>query len=428
MYLANTFLNAINGHPKLIDHNCKYLVYNNSFFYSDQDYVSFYDANLRTEFISRINKIILSIPQKTDMEVLFSLAETVAILKDGHSFVPLVAREAFMFDILPIYTDSTVTCYVNSTDRKYEKCLTARLDAINGISVDGILERLRPLISYESEQWFFQCALRGLFGKWTAPLTNCNLLRYIGIIAADENRAIFTFTNSDGDTFDIEAEAVKFSSIEMIDIVEYSSETDAVSDISLKLMHSDDLSLYWHKLLDDGSTLYVRINTGSVPESEVYLFEDNLREAISDAEISGSLNRIILDFRQNSGGYPGFRRVLIPLLNSIDVPCEKYILIDEGSYSTSIIIPALAKRFANDITLVGAPGGSPTNEIFSIYEGTKLPNLKFNISQGHDGGWNVWPGYTEDTLMPDEVVYQTYEDYLNGIDTVLAYICRQTHN
>ena len=76
--------------------------------------------------------------------------------------------------------------------------------------------------------------------------------------------------------------------------------------------------------------------------------------------------------------------------------------------------------------LVGAPAGEPANGMFfeSVPFSTPNKNLKPYISS--HALLNNWPGNDDPALMPDVTVYQTLEDYKNGVDTVLKYILRES--
>lgn len=416
VFFADMFLDPIHGHPMLMTVDCPIKIYNN-YKYQETSLISLGDESLRAEFIQRINELILSIPEKDDAEILYGLAETAAILNDGHSDVWLMPDHIFAFDLLPIYTDNGVECYIKTADVRYEACLTARLDAINGIEIDEVLERMKSVISYENERYFLQKALRPTWGIGFTPLMNCTLLEYLDVVGENETMATFTFTMPSGGTFNMEIEAIDYFASEMVDVVSYSSGTGMeTSEIGIEYMNSDIYTSCWHRLSDDGESLYIRFNDCYINYTTDALAEF-INEAKEEAERIGKLDRVILDFRQNRYGFVEICQTFIPALNEINAPGGKYVLIDEGTYSDTAMITALLKRFANDVVLVGAPTGSPTNGMFDYY--FDLPNAEIECCMGMNLYWDVWPDYEEETLMPDTIIYQTYEDYINGIDTVL---------
>ncbi len=137
------------------------------------------------------------------------------------------------------------------------------------------------------------------------------------------------------------------------------------------------------------------------------------------------IESIIVDYRQNGGGRPDLASALITRLNKYDDSVKKYILISEVTYSAGIVSAACLRRGVSNAILVGSPGGAPATMFTAIKGRTdnnnrlKLPHLNTYFGAGKNLAVDCWPGYEEYTLMPDEVIYQTYEDYLNGVDTVL---------
>ena len=110
--------------------------------------------------------------------------------------------------------------------------------------------------------------------------------------------------------------------------------------------------------------------------------------------------------------------MIIASLNKIKASGGKYVLIDHTSSRVSVAIASLIKRFVDGAELVGSPAGKAP---FSTHSATlyELPNLGsmffFSINEGDD----YWPGYENEVLMPDTTIYQTAEDYKNGVDSVL---------
>ena len=76
VYLADTYLHYLHGHPKLIDRQCLVIR-------ADGDTVGkasmtreyLYDPALRDEFIRQINTLILRIHESSDSELLYGCSE-----------------------------------------------------------------------------------------------------------------------------------------------------------------------------------------------------------------------------------------------------------------------------------------------------------------------------------------------------------------
>ena len=402
--LADVFLNPYNGHPKLIDADTTVLTYVTPFA-CEEPSKNFFNAALRDEFLQKINKLILSIPDLTDFEIIAGLSETVALLKDGHSSVSLPMKKQFPIEFLLLPNETGAELYVNGAEVAYEDCLTARLDAINGVSTNEIFEKLKPFISYEVEPFFYHQACYSVMG-W-------DILNHIGAVD-DSGNAVYSFTDASGNSFDKEIRAVDSQSGEDIKITRYLAElADVYEDDSL--IHMYDSDNFEYKFLNKGTVLYIRIRSLDIDDGRDQTYD--MFDKINDE--NKQVESIIVDFRHNPGGRPDLASALITQLNKYDESVKKYILIDEGTLSAGIATTACLRRGVPNAILVGSPGGEPVSGMFSTAGLRELPYFNTIYSCGKDPGVDCWPGYKEYTLMPDEIIYQTYEDYLNGIDTVM---------
>ena len=409
---ADVFLNPYHGHPKLIDADTTVRTYVTPFAYEEQ-LKNFFNPALRAEFLKRTNELILSIPDLTDFEIIAGLSETVALLKDGHSWVYLPMEKQFPLEFLLFPNETGVELYVNGTTVAYEDCLTARLDAINGVSLDEIIERMKPLESYEAETFFYDQV------RYNA--SNWNILNHIGVVD-DSGNAVFSFTDASGNSFNKEIHAVDSQNEEDIKMKRYLAEfADVYEDDSL--IHMYDTENFEYRYLKEDTVLYLRINSlwidGGRDDGKKRIYD--MFDKIGDE--NKPIESIIVDFRQNGGGREGLASTLISQLNKYDELVKKYILISEVTFSAGIVSAARLRRGVSNAILVGSPGGAPAT-MFTAVAGVirnnlELPNLNTIYGCGKNPAYDCWPGYEEYTLMPDEVIYQTYEDYLNGVDTVL---------
>lgn len=152
VYFADTYIDPLHGHPLLSDRRTLKEIHNaRAFSYSDTEFENFYDEALKTEFVRRINELILGIPTMSDAEIFIGLEETAAILHDVHSLISIPLYEVFHLAVEYLQTDNGNECYITFTEWETEELLLSRLDAINGIPVPEIIERMKGIISYESE-------------------------------------------------------------------------------------------------------------------------------------------------------------------------------------------------------------------------------------------------------------------------------------
>lgn len=69
-------------------------------------------------------------------------------------------------------------------------------------------------------------------------------------------------------------------------------------------------------------------------------------------------------------------------------------------------------------TIIGEPSSNRPNH-YGNTSGFNLPNSRLSVSYSN----NYWDIYEEvDVLEPDIPVYRDFNDYINGLDTVLEHI------
>ncbi|MBO4878794.1 MAG: hypothetical protein J5544_00885 [Clostridia bacterium] len=424
---ADDFLDKYNGHPLLTDRETSVGIYNeNTLGGSDTELRNMLDPELREEFIRRINGIILDIPNIDSAETLaMRLAETAAILHDVHSNLFPISRYELPIEVMPIHTENGYELYITATPKgELESALLARIDRINGFLIEDCVRRIAKLISYESETWLYYLALDGRTSKGVYPfILDCGILQYCGIM---KDAAILEVTQPDGSKWTVTLYPTQRFSYEK---VYYRTETGAEeSDIGLDLMfsvprldlsgHSEPIPSEWCALLNDHETIYFRFNECT---QEPTMPELLMRFDIIMSQVD-HVKRIIMDFRCNGGGYStlyGYSYEFINKLREANAEEGIFVLIDYGSCSAATILPSHLIRVLDNAKLVGSPSAQPTSFFTGLY--STLKNTGYSYAHSKRFGY-YWPGNEDPALTPDIIVYQTFEDLQNGVDTVLKSI------
>ena len=308
-----------------------------------------------------------------------------------------------------VYSGEEMAVVVDYAPEENSDILGRRLTAINGTDVFDIAEMLRPYVSYETDNWFYS----KVFSR--RMILYSEVLRYIGIIG-DGNSAVFTFTDAAGNASEVTLSAVPVAKL-WDGVVRYNVNESVYCTYTgygvLSYNNSDDI---WYAPMYDGSALYIRFNTCYVDESIGEIVEN----AFADAREANCLEKVIVDFRFNSGGWLDLQGNFLPLANALsESGAEVYVLIDGGSFSAAVGIPAVLKRRIEKLTIIGSPAGQAVSFFFN---GTfELPNSGLYCQYSKQRA-DFWPGNEDETLMPDVTVYQSYIDYRLGVDSVLMYI------
>ena len=175
---------------------------------------------------------------------------------------------------------------------------------------------------------------------------------------------------------------------------------------------------YYLRYEEEKQLLYIRFNqVMEMNDYRYFAFIEDIKKQSADE----NCKKIVVDFRANGGGNGlTLHEDFIEVLGNSAAE-QIYILIDPASYSDAILLPVEIRQNLSNAVIVGTPGGQ--SPIFFAGRSYALPNSGhyFGVSMG---GYNYWTDYEHETLMPDITVYQTLEDYKQGIDTVLEYVRR----
>lgn len=378
--------------------------------YSDQ----FYNEELRETFLAEINALILRIPELTDNEILYELQRIVALLHDAHSSIYLPAADSVAASFQPFYVDGELDVRAVYLPEQYRHVMFGKLTAINGFTVEEVMEKALPYLSYENEYWAVNLMF-GIFGPEYAA--NPEFLQIIGISPKGAEGVTYSFLTEGGQAVDVEL--YPLSSPKMYG---QSMIPGYTCNWVYELMYRDRQDrMYWHEEIAPG-TVYIRIN--EFEEDPNYTFLTLGNEILAQDRDRGGTRKVIVDVRDNPGGYQflGYGQ-LITVLQRMDVQ-NIYVLIDGNTFSNGIIMAGSIKREIPEAIIVGTPGGQPANFFAGMYDGDYvMPNC--GVICRIPTAWIVsLPDFEGEALMPDVVVWPTLADYKNHTDTILQAVLR----
>ena len=355
--LADFYLSYMHGHPKLTDR----VIPVREFRYSSgklnsqsrgQNNTNFLDEALRETFIAEVNDLILSIPTRSDREIAISLQRIVALLYDAHSNVSFPVDTFLGIFAGPLHTEDGVTYGILFARKKYESLLMSRLNGINGVPIEEIMERIRPLLSRDSDINYQDRACGYYY------LSNPDVLRYIGVMG-EEDTAILSLTGKDCSEYEYTVTVSSTENWDWNDYVEYVSGTGNDSgDIGIYACGATNFIIYstesyWYTTVSNGKSVYIRLNR-CPSDKNIKTFFQTAFSSVGPAE----LEKVIIDFRFNNGGDGNMDGGFGTLLSLIQASkADIYVLINGTSLSAATIVPALLKQYAEKITLVGSPTG-----------------------------------------------------------------------
>lgn len=428
--IADVFLDEWHGYNKFVDSNVIHEIQDNGSFFNTDEY-SEYDDELRTEFIRRINHILTNIPNMQKYEIRYELLSALALLNDIHSNLYFdMSYNTFPVWVVNLEHSGRSGYFVTQIDWDHPELIKAELKAINGHSLDEIIELARPIIPHEND-----------YGLETVLFTadryafSANFLNYIEILDDGETTAMFTFKLENGETADVELTACDddSSSLYRHTTIDENIYYSPLSVIQKYRQEKDQ----FYEYIEDYNTLYIRFNSCSLyneTTDEFFDIDEFTKGFTALVEEVGGIDKLIVDFRSNSGGNytDDMRRELFIAIRDLEAVGGKYLLIDQSSFSAAVLWPAAIKRhFGNkpelgEIIIAGCPAAEPPACYSILTEDTRLESLDcfYTFGQRYI---STWADYPYDALMPDEDWYikQTYDDFYIGYDTVLKTICEE---
>lgn len=274
---------------------------------------------------------------------------------------------------------------------EYSALVGKQLLAVNGVDIQQLRELLLPLISYETEQWGERmCSLE---------LRYLRTLRYLGVADSLDSVNV-TFAD---------AATREQSTMEVKALTQgYDYQNSVLYPLAQTLGQS---GYYYANLISDG-TVFIQYNMcADNPDMPMKQFADTLA-----AQLENPPQKIIVDLRHNTGGDS---RVITPLLKLLEKLSGQgsrlYCLIGADTFSSGVMNALDLKEIG--ACLVGQPTGGVLGfgelKAFSLPDGSTLYCSTKDFSEFYE---------LDGALEPDIEVVQTVEDFLNGIDSVVAYI------
>lgn len=368
----------------------------------------FYDVTVRNSFIGEIRSLIAVLPELTDREIHYEMRRIVGMLNDAHSDIQIVSGDMFPLGLKVLYEGDEAGIYVVNAPAEYADILYSRLISVNDVPVKEIVLGMMNYVTSENDYLASNCVIDY---RWKSVMMWTDSLRAVGVLGKEEKSAAFTFLNENGDTVTLTLDAVSYDTYRDMDSASGIFTAETYLDCEDAVQPN-----YWCARLTDKNVYYVRISKFRNDEDNPFaiFFNDIMLELYAVDEPQ----KVIIDLRGNGGG-----NVLWQMVNDFFGRLDGaningvYILMDERSCSASVIMACQVKNAVDDVVIVGSPAGQPPN-FFTGQTYEKLPNsgIDFNISTYYA---ETWKHYPYDALMPDITIYQTLEDYTNGVDTVL---------
>lgn len=345
----------------------------------------------------------------SDTEFLLDLMRLTALVKDSHTSVSvgnLASFRAYPFAMVR----RGKNWYLSAVAPEDEDLLCQEVVKLAGKSVREVIDAYGTLFSSDNP-----VHLRRSFRQ---ACNVADIYEYLGLVKAGEP-LIVTLKNGKA----LSLEPMGMEEMNKLEAVRISDKIKAQPETAAQKVN------YFAKPLSE-DVYYIQYN--ACQEDEDLPMEDFAAQVAKDLE-EGGYWRVLLDLRNNGGGSDG---VIWPLFQVLrekmdsENSCELVGLIGENTFSSALINAVEIQEMGGK--LAGEPtGGSVCH--FGAVKTFQLPNSKVRgqVSSKYidlNTLLDAAAGRGVVALEPDEPLYQTLEDTLNGEDTVVrSMLLRQTN-
>jgi len=325
-------------------------------------------------------------------EILVGMLQITARIGDGHTYVHMPdSTHRLPMALLPFGADVRV---VRATEEA-RALLGGKLVRIDDVPVTQVVERVHTIVSQDESDAF----VRGVTPAW---MRVTEVLHGLGVVA-DPLRVRLTVVDDTG--------AERTTAVAAIAATAKPAWIETTGEQPLYRQHPRES--FWFTWIEPAKTVYVGFRA-----------YDDLRQqsqklwAFVDAHPTTT---IVIDLRDNGGGdYTKGRKYLVEPLRQRS-PLRAYALIGNNTFSAAMN-NAIDLRNAK-ATLVGETIGERPNSYQENDELT-LPNSRLVVSYS-TRYYEFLPKGSPPTVVPDQTVEPTWDEFRAGRDPVLEWVLAQ---
>lgn len=320
-------------------------------------------------FDASVEGLYASIPDMEPHEIMVGLARLVASFEYGHTVLGYREGKVPLHELPVVFYHFDDGIYLQGVHRDYQALAGARLLGIEGVPIDSVLARMRPVVPAENDMFVKAYGIHYL----TFP-EFLHAQRVIPELKTTLNLQL----EKGGRSFDAQVTAVPSQRFPrqygMVVPGEDWVESRDLSETPLYLRQLD--KIYRMEYLPDHKVLYVRQSQVQDQEGEdIPTFYDRVFRFIEENDVE----KLILDLRLNGGGNNYKNKPVVTGIirtQKIDQPGKFMVIIGRRTFSACMNLVNELDTYTNAIFV-----GEPTGENVNFYGDNRpvaLPNSGIN--------------------------------------------------
>ncbi|MFN8289597.1 MAG: hypothetical protein U0U70_05045 [Chitinophagaceae bacterium] len=375
-----------------------------------KDYPFLFKKVTAEEFDAAAEELYKSMPAMQDHERVAGLGRLIALFKYGHTSLGW-RNSPFSFHVAPVnfywFSDGI---YAEGTDKAYEKAAGARLVKVEGMPVQTVIEKIRPLVSAENEQFFKAYGLDFL----AIP----EALHAQGVTSELKTGVTYTF-EKDGKTFEQTLTAKEgYHLPRNFGFAKTDAGWVSVREQSFTPYYLKNLDRnYYFEYIPAQKTVYVRqsqvLDDGTETIADFY-------KKVFDFINSNAVDKLVIDVRLNGGGNNYKNKPVVTGIiacSKINQPGKLFVITGRRTFSAC---QNLVNEFSNYTQAIFV--GEPTAENVNFYGDTRkvdLPRTGIPVYLSF-AWWQDKPQWENaDWLAPQLAVEMSLEEYKTNKDPAL---------
>ncbi len=378
-----------------------------------KEYQSLFRKVTQEEFDNAVESLYGKIPEMEDHEVMVGLAEIVALFKYGHTALWLTS---WRYNRLVDFHQMPYSLYwfkegifVQGTHKDYARALGARVVKVGDMSIEEAVQKIRPVVSAENDQFF-----------------KAHGLHYLGVPEVLHAKGVIRDMSSVTLTLEKEGKQFEMSFSPRVS-EEFPGNYGLIRTQGdwLEARPNDMTPLwmkhlerrYFYEYLPNEKTVYVR--QSEVQDDEGKSIAEFYEEVFQFIE-ANDVEKMILDVRLNSGGNNYKNKPVITGL----IKCQKinhkgklFVVLGRRTFSACQNLVNDIENFTEAI-FVGEATAENVN-FMGDNRKVKLPNSDLTVALSYLWWQDKDPRDNRPWTPPHIAVDVSFEDYMKNIDPVM---------
>lgn len=375
-----------------------------------KDYSFLFKKVTAADFDATVEKLYKEMPGMKDHERIAGMGRIVSMFKYGHTSLAW-RLSPFAYHVAPVnfywFSDGI---YAEGADKKYSPIVGAKLLKVEGMPVQQAIEKIKPLVPSENDQFFKGYGLDFL----AIP----EALHAQGISKELKSSVTYTFEN-EGKTFEATLEGIEgFHLPRDYGFAKQGDDWMSVRNQEATPFYLKNLDKnYYYEYLPESKTVYVR--QSQVLDDKTETIADFYKRVFEFIE-KNDVDKLVIDVRLNGGGnnYKN-KPVITGIIESkkINKPGKLFVIIGRRTFSAC---QNLVNEFSNYTNAIFV--GEPTAENVNFYGDTRridLPKTGIPVFLSF-AWWQDKPQWENaDWLAPSLAIDMSLKDYKTNKDPVL---------